>query len=70
MAKCKIRTDLVEKEYVEEIAVGNTEQSGVFTESGKEYDYRWNGENEENFQVQIDGVWYDAESIDYEFIDN
>ena len=55
--KCKIRKDLRDREI--HVPVGNLH---IYTEEVLEY--KWEGEN---FKVLWEGVWENANSIDFEF---
>ena len=55
---CKIRKDLLEKEL--SIPVGES-----FVGTKERFEYRW--VDDEQFQIFYEGIWQDAESIDFEF---
>ena len=57
---CKIRRDLVKDKI--SVPIGS-----FYVSSDKEFEYKWEGEDEDEFYILLDGIWQEAESIDFDF---
>jgi len=58
---CHVREDILDEG--DTVSVGDT-----YVGAGN-FEYRWTGEDEDNFQIKLDDKWLDAESSDFEFDD-